>query len=141
MNNSSAIPDPRYLLMFTTDSLGIRRRTLANAFVGRLMSILDDDHATERQKLQAKKTQTAVNTSEAFQRIVTLVTNPLTIDQILSMEQSMRERISRNMRRPVPTWLRLPPVLQLKSMMHRDLACRWHLGVLVHAVNAYTCVV
>ena len=41
----------------------------------------------------------------------------------------MRERISRKMRRPMPTWTRLPPELQLKSMKHRALACRWHLGV------------
>ena len=39
---------PRLLVMFNIDTLGIRRRTLADAFVGRLMSILDDDHATER---------------------------------------------------------------------------------------------
>ena len=41
----------------------------------------------------------------------------------------MREIISRNMRRPVPMSTRLPPALQLKSMRHRALACRWHLGV------------
>ena len=46
--------------MFNIDTLGIRRRTLANAFVGRLMSILDDDHVIVRQKLQAKKTQIAL---------------------------------------------------------------------------------
>ena len=62
--------------MFNIDTLGICRRTLANAFVGRLMSILDDDHATELQILQAKMTQIASNFSEAFQRIVPLVTKP-----------------------------------------------------------------
>ena len=41
----------------------------------------------------------------------------------------MRERISSNMRRPVPIWMRLPPTLQLKSMKHRALAGRWHVGV------------
>ena len=95
-------PIPRLLLMFNIDALGIRTRTLANAIVGRLMSILSGDHRTERQKLEAKKTQTALNTSEAFQRIVQLVTKPLTKDQIMSMKQTVRERISRNMRRPVP---------------------------------------
>ena len=44
------------------------------------MSTLDDDHATERQKLQAKTTQIAFNTSEAFQRIVPMVSTPLTKD-------------------------------------------------------------
>ena len=39
---------PRLLLMFNIDTLGIRRRTFANAFAGRPMSVLDDDHATER---------------------------------------------------------------------------------------------
>ena len=86
---------PRLLLMFKIDTLGIRQRTTASAFVGRLMSILDDDHATEQQKLQAKKTQIALNTAEAFQRIVALATKPLTEDQIMSMKQIMRERISR----------------------------------------------
>ena len=33
------------------------------------------------------------------------------------------------MRRLVPIWTGLPPALQLKSMTHRDLACRWHLGL------------
>ena len=65
------------------------------------MSILDDDHATERQKLQPKKTQIALNASEAFHQIVPLVTKPLRKDQIVSMKQTMRERFSRNMRRPV----------------------------------------
>ena len=93
------------------------------------MSILDDDHATVRQKLQAKKAQIALNPSEAFQRIVPLVTKPLQKDQTMSMRQTMREIISRTMRRPVPIWTRLPPALQLKSMKHRALACRWHQGV------------
>ena len=121
---------PRLVLMFNIDTLGIRRRTLANAFVGRLMSILNDDHATKRQKLQAKKPQIVLNTSEAFQRIVAQVTKPLTKDQIMSRKQTMRERTSTNMRRPVPIWTRIPPALQLKSMKHnRALTCRWRLGV------------
>ena len=77
---------PRLLLMFNIDSLGIRRRALANAFAERLMSILDDDYATVRQKLQARKTQIALNASEASQRIVPLVTKPLRTDQTLSMK-------------------------------------------------------
>ena len=120
---------PRLLLMFNIDSLGIRRRTLANAFVGRLMSTLDDDNATTRRMLQAKKTQIAFNFSEVFQRIVPLVTKPLRKAQIMSMRQTMREPISRNMRRPVPISTRLPPASQLKSMKLRALACRWHVGV------------
>ena len=128
-NKSVAIADPRLLLIFNVGTLGMRRRTLANAFSRRLMSILDDDHATARQKLQAKKTQIALNSSEAFKRIVPLVTKPLRKDQTMSMRQTIRERISRNMPCPVPTLTRLPPALQLKSMMHRPLACRWHLGV------------
>ena len=115
--------------MFNIDTFGIRRRTLANAFAGRLMSILDDDHATMRQKLQAKKAQIALNFSEAFQRIVPLVTKPLRKDETMWMKQTMRERISNNMRRPVLIWTRLPPAPQLKSMKHRALACRWHLGL------------
>ena len=76
---------PRLLLIFKIDTLGIRRRTLANAFAGRFMSILDDHHATGRQKLQAKKTHIALNSSEAFQRIVPLVTKPLRKDEIMSV--------------------------------------------------------
>ena len=119
----------RLLLMFNIDTLRIRRRTLASAFVGGLMSIPDDDHAIQRQKIQAEKTQIAFNSSEAFQLIVPLVAKPLRKDQIISMEQTMRERISNNMRRPVPISTRLPPALQLKYMKHRAVACRWHLGV------------
>ena len=95
----------------------------------RLMSILDDDHATVRQKLQAKKTQIALNSSEAFQRIVPLVTKPLRKEQTMSMRHTMREKTSRNMRGPVPIPTRFPPALQLKSMKHRALAYRWHLVV------------
>ena len=120
---------PRLLLMFNIDTLGIRRRTLANAFAGRLMCILDDDHATVRQKLQAKKTQIALNSSEAFQRIAPPVTKPLRKDQTMLMRQTMRERISNNIRRPGPIWTRLHLALQLKSMKHRAIACRWHLGM------------
>ena len=120
---------PRLLLMFNIDALGIRRRTLANAFAGRLMSTLEDGHATVRQKLQAKKTQIALHSSGAFQRIVLLVTKPLRKDQTMSIRQTMRERMSRNMRSTVPTSTRPSPALQLKSVKHRALACRWHLGV------------
>ena len=91
------------------------------------MSILDDDDATVRQKLPAKKTQIALNSSEAFQRIVLRVTKRLRKDQNMSMRQTMREIISRNMRRPVSISTRLPSALQLKSVKHRALACRWHL--------------
>ena len=120
---------PRLLVMFNFDALRIRWRTFANAFAGRLMSILDDDPATVRQKLQAKKTQIALNSSEAFQRIVPRVTKPLRKDQNVLMRQTMRERISGNKRRPVPISTILPPALQLKSTKHRALACRWHVGV------------
>ena len=41
----------------------------------------------------------------------------------------MRARISSKMRRRVPIWMRLPAALQLKSMKHRALACRWHVRV------------
>ena len=94
---------PRLLLMFNIGTLGIRRRTLANAFAGRLKSTLDDYHATVQQKLQAKKTQIASNSSEAFERIVPLVTKPLRKDQTMSMTQTMREIISRNTRNKTPT--------------------------------------
>ena len=128
----------------TPDTLGICRSTLANAFAGGLMSIPDDDHATVLQKLQAKKTQTALNSSEAFQRMVPLVTEPRRKEQIMTIMQTMRKIIIRNMRRQVPISTRLPPALQLKSMKHRALACRWHLGVFLCTiatcpVSAYTC--
>ena len=87
---------PRLLLMFNIDSLGFRQRTLGNDFAGRLMRTLDDDNTTARQTLQAKKTRIALNSSEAFQRIVPLVTKPLRKDQTMSMRQNMREIISRN---------------------------------------------
>ena len=106
--------------------------TLFNIYIdtlGRLMSILDEYHATVRQKRQAKKTQIALNSSDAFQRILPLVKKPLRKDQTMSMRQTMREIISRNVRRPVPISTRLSPALQLNSMKHRSLACRWHLGV------------
>ena len=93
------------------------------------MSILNDDHATVRQKLQAKKTQVALNSSGAFQRIVLLVTKPLRKDQTMSIRQTMRERMSRNMRSTVPISTRPSPALQLKSVKHRALPCRWRLGV------------
>ena len=115
--------------MLNMDTLGIRRRTLANAFAGRLRSFPDDDHAIVRQKLQEKKTQISLNSSEVFRLIVIPVTKLLIKNQIMSMTETIRERFSRNMRRPVPIWTRLLPVLQLKSMMHRALACRWSLEV------------
>ena len=120
---------PRLLLMFNLDTLGIRRRTLANAFAGRLMNILDDDNATARQKLQARKTQIGLNSSEAFQRIVLIFTKPLRREQTMSMRYNIREVISRSMRRRERISERLPEALQLKSMKHKALACRWHLGV------------
>ena len=57
--------------MFNIDTLGIRRRMLANAFVGRLMSILDDDHATVRQKLQAK-----CNNASNFSNLLVAMAGP-----------------------------------------------------------------
>ena len=48
----------------------------------------------------------------------------------MSVKQTMRERISRNMTRTVPIWTRLPlGRLQMKSMKHKALPCQWHLGV------------
>ena len=111
----------RLLLMFNIDTLVICRRTSANAFVLRLTSILNEYHATERQKLQAKKIQMALNTSGAFHFVLPLVLKPLTKDQIISIKQTMRERISGNMRRPVPSWKRFLPALHLKSMKRRAL--------------------
>ena len=86
-NKSAAIADPHLLLMFNIDTLGLRRRTLADDFVTRLMSIVGDDNATERKKLQAKKTQIALNSPEAFQRIVPLGTKQLRKDQTMPMSK------------------------------------------------------
>ena len=115
--------------MFNIDKLGFHRRTLAHAFVGRLMSILEDDHATERQKVQAKKTPDCVELLRSIPADRT--TGNETSDKRSNYvnNQTIRERISWNMRGPVPISSRLLPALQLKSMKHRALACRWHLGV------------
>ena len=61
------------------------------------LGILDDDRATMRQKLQEKQTQISFNSSEAFQPIVQLVTKSLREERTMSMRQTMREIISRNM--------------------------------------------
>ena len=82
-----------------------------------------------RQKPQAKKIQIDLNSSEAFHQIVLRVMKPLRKDETMSMGQSMQEITRRKMLRPVPISTRLPPALQLKSIKHRTLACRWYLGV------------
>ena len=63
-NKSAAIADPGLLLMFNIDTLGIRRKTLANAFARNLMSTLYHDNATVRKKLQKENTQIALNFSD-----------------------------------------------------------------------------
>ena len=137
------------LLMFNIDSLGNRRRTLANAFAGRLKSILNDDHATGQQKLQAKKTQIALNSSEACQQIVPLVTKPLRKDQTMSMRQNKRVIISRNMRRPVRTlylfrWCtsmisRLGELTALPAYLHISSYATLAMLSLINRSNACNC--
>ena len=67
---------PRLLVMFSLETLGDRRRMMANEFASRLCNIHDDDTATDRQKVQARGTQKALETSISFRRLVATVTAP-----------------------------------------------------------------
>ena len=119
---------PRLLMMFNLQTLGDRRRMFANAFASRLCNIQEDDTATERQKVQARNTQKALETSISFRRLVATVTAPERKDQLLRRKETKRERIRRLMRRPIPRMKGLPPALRMRSATYRALACRWHLG-------------
>ena len=101
---------------------------MANAFASRLCSIQDDDSATDRQKVQARNTQKALETSISFRRFVAAVTAPERKDQLLRRKDRKRERIRGLMRRPIPRMKGLPPALRVMSATDRALACRWHLG-------------
>ena len=64
------------LMMFNLETLGDRRRMMANAFASRLCNIQDDDTATDRQKAQARNTQKAMETWISFRRLVATVRAP-----------------------------------------------------------------
>ena len=111
---------------------GLPAHLYADDVIIHVKSMLDLQRALiicERWAVQCGMKWAALNSSEAFQRMVPLVMKQLRKDQTMSMRRNMREVISRTMRRPVPISTRLPPALQLKSMKHRALACRLHLGV------------
>ena len=54
--------------MFNLETLGDRRRMLANAFASLFYNIQDDGTVTERQKEQARNTQTVLESSIFFRR-------------------------------------------------------------------------
>ena len=61
---------PRLIMMFNLETLGDRRRMMANAFASRVCNVQDDDTATDRLKVQARNTQKALETSISFRRLV-----------------------------------------------------------------------
>ena len=119
---------PRLLMMFNMGTLGDRRRMMANALASRLCDIQDDDTATDRQNVQARNTQKALETSISFRLLVATVRALEGNDQLLRRKDWKRERIRGLMRRPIPIMKGLPPVLRMRSATDRALACRWHLG-------------
>ena len=78
--------------------------------------------------MHARKTQTALETSISFHRLVATVTAPEGKDQLLRGKDRKREQIRGLMRRPIPRMKGLPPALRIKSATDRALACSWHLG-------------
>ena len=119
---------PRLLILFNLETLADRRRMMTNAFASRLCNIQDDDTATDRQKLQARNTQKALETPISFRRIVATVREPHGKDQLMRMQERKREQIRGIMCRPTPRMKGLPPALRMRSATDRALACRRHLG-------------
>ena len=101
---------PRLLMMFNLETLGDRRRMSANAFASRLCN-KDDDTATERQKVHARNTRKALETSISFQRLVATATAPEGKDQLLGRKDTKREQIRGLMRRPIPRMKGPPPAI------------------------------
>ena len=99
---------PRVLMMFNLETLGDGRRVMANAFASRLCNIQNDDTAADRQKLHARNTQKAFETSISFRRIVTIGRDAYGKDQLMRMKERKRERIQGIMRRPIPRMKGVP---------------------------------
>ena len=70
-------------MMFDLETLGDRLRMMANAFASRLCNIQDDDTATDPQKVQARNTQKALETTITFRRLIATVRAPEGKDQRL----------------------------------------------------------
>ena len=100
---------------------------MANAFASRLRNIHEDDTATDGQKLQARNTQKALETSISFRRTVATVREPHGKVQLMRMKDRKRERIRGIMGRAIATMKGLPPALRMRSATDRALACRWRL--------------
>ena len=115
-------------MMFNLANLRDPRRTMAKAFASRLCNMQDDDTATDRQKLQARNTQKALETSISLRRIAATVREPHGKDQLIRMKYRKRERTRGIMRHPIPGMKGLPPALRMRSGTARALACRWYLG-------------
>ena len=93
---------PRLLIMFNLETLGDRRRMMANVFASRFCKVQDNDTATDRLKVQARNTQKALETSISSRRLVATIRAPEGEDQLLRSKDRKRERIRGLMRRPVP---------------------------------------
>ena len=119
---------PRLRMIFNLETLGDRSRMFANAFASQLCNIQDDDTATERQKVQARNTQKALETSISFGGLVARATVPEGKEQLLRRKETKREGIWGLMRRPIPRMKPLHPALRMRSATDRALGCRWHLG-------------
>ena len=119
---------PKLLMMFNPETLGDFRRMMANAFASRLRNMRDDDTATDRQKVQARNTRKALETSISFRRLVATVRAPEGKDQLLRRKDRKRGRIRGLMCGPIPRMKGLPPALRMRSATDGALACSWNLG-------------
>ena len=87
--------------MFDIDSIGFRRRALANRFCRRIINqSKDESEMPRRARLQAWITPQDPNLSLSFRRLVSHTAHSLTEQTTMNMRNTTRHELTRRLKRP-----------------------------------------
>ena len=120
---------PRLVAIFDLDSIGLRRRAMANRFCIRMKEECEDESDGEqRARMQAMNTLRHLTLSIPCRRLIGNISRPITEEELAAIKKRTRKVLLDKMKRPMVLGKGLCLALRLPNSKHRRLAIRWHLG-------------
>ena len=120
---------PRLVAIFDLDSIGLRRRAMANRFCIRMKEQCEDESDGEqRARMQAMNTLRDLTLSIPCRRLMGNISCPIAEEELAAIRKRTRKVLLDKMKRPMVLGKGLCLALRLPNSKHRRLAVRWPLG-------------
>ena len=123
---------PRLLPIFDLDSIGLRRRAIANRFCIRMkVQCKDESDGEQRARMRAMNILRDLTLSSPCRRLIGNIRRPIPEQELAEIRKRTRNVLLDKMERPMILRKGLCLALGQPNIKHRKLAIHWHPGTLL----------